>query len=484
MKNIAIIHSLKLKIARAGLQPRSLFKLMSLTRQTGFPSTRACFSLYWRKNLKLEAADRGAMPPPIFNLHLTPYFALHWRLDLPIFIENNAKPTAYHAGNKEKISAMSPLIAQRTIFQQLSLRTQQIATQANHTIKPTAAIMIAAENREAGRSAIRSGFRLDSDGNSSLRQSANPATGYFHSMLLFWPDRTIIRAGHDRPLTGKTDPNHLTEAVGFRVLSREFSVFNHDWQFLPALRVLHSKQSPIFRGATKYAEPKRLKAENISIQYFTTEKTGDTRFFVSDKRPNTTLHSIYQQQVHHKVPGFTFQMQNLPDNIQYRSIADISSLPRRQPEKSVSNQTNPLLSRRQLKPKARHIFAGLTYRTIGKQSGLALSAQRAFSDDSNDRMLASHAVPAILNWRKVSADAQNPYAAMAGNRLEDQKLYNQTANFAEHGQLEQLETKLIAQIRETARQELFSASTAERFAEDVMRKMDKRLRIERERRGI
>jgi len=52
------------------------------------------------------------------------------------------------------------------------------------------------------------------------------------------------------------------------------------------------------------------------------------------------------------------------------------------------------------------------------------------------------------------------------------------------GRPEHIEEKLLAQVREAARQELLKGPAAERFADDIMRRIDKRLRIERERRGL
>lgn len=91
--------------------------------------------------------------------------------------------------------------------------------------------------------------------------------------------------------------------------------------------------------------------------------------------------------------------------------------------------------------------------------------------------------PVALRWRESGQQDQNyapagtndQHVSGSGDRSRD----SVTVDRSDHA-----EEKIIAKAREAVRQELLAGPAAERLADDVMRQIDKRLRIERERRGL
>jgi hypothetical protein len=95
------------------------------------------------------------------------------------------------------------------------------------------------------------------------------------------------------------------------------------------------------------------------------------------------------------------------------------------------------------------------------------------------------ALPVALAWREApaqrKAEKTRPFQA-GGERF--QPISDGYGNAQTAALPAETEERLSAKAREVVRQELSSQSTIERFASDVMRRLDSRLRIERERRGL
>lgn len=107
-------------------------------------------------------------------------------------------------------------------------------------------------------------------------------------------------------------------------------------------------------------------------------------------------------------------------------------------------------------------------------------AARGRGDPSSQ---APSAVPLRLVWRE-SAPGNDIHPLAATTNRHDLTFGEHVSGSTATDHLEDTNEKLITRAREVMRRELLSGSTVERLADDVMRRLDKRMRIERERRGL